>query len=146
MRCLRTALLLAVAWLMSAAPARAECVSLPREWIEHAAYEIVFEGSVQALQMMEHPLAYIATMQVHRVWKGTLPSQIELYAWGSSAHVQLQIGHRYVLAIQRMRPPDVPEQRPDLVYGTMPCAGAERDSLLRMGELDRLGAGRPPGR
>ena len=137
--------LLSAAWLAPAAPAYAECVTLANQWIESASYDIVFEGKVQALQTLAKPLAYVATMEVHRVWKGTLPARVELYAVGSTAHPQLQIGPRYVLAIQRMRPPDVPERRPDLVYQTMPCAGAERDALERMGMLDAFGPGRPPG-
>ena len=47
----------------------------------------------------------IAMVKVHRVWKGTLPAQFELYALREMEFPELRLGHRYVMAINRRRPP-----------------------------------------
>lgn len=124
----RTLVLLSAAWLVSAAPASAECPVLGKEWITNSAVEVVFDGTV--VELKSEAWGDLATVKVHGLWKGTLP--------------RLRLGHRYVLAINHVRPPGFATL--DLVYGTVMCGGVGRDHLQQMGMLDAMGRSRPPGR
>ncbi len=141
MRCLRTLVLLGAACWICAAPAHAECVTVVVRGVESGPTELWFEGTVLALEPANW--GNVATMQVHRVWNGTLPAQFELFASSGIHHPQLELGKRYVLAINRLSAPD---PTLNLVYRTMACFGVERDEAERSGLLDKLGPGRRPGR
>jgi hypothetical protein len=141
-----TLVLLSAAWLMSAAPAYAECILPGKEIIKSPRYELVFDGTVLDLRTAVGGNGDVATVKVHRVWKGQLPAQIELYASAGLEYPRVQVGHRYVLAINRMPPPGFATLTPALVYVTMMCGGVERDVLQRNGMLAAFGRGRPPGR
>ena len=69
-----------------------------------------------------------------------------VYASAGLEYPRVQVGHRYVLAINRMPPPGFATLTPALVYVTMMCGGVERDVLQRNGMLAAFGRGRPPGR
>ena len=153
MRCLRTALLLIVICPLGARPGYAECVAFGPSSMKWQGSGFVFDGTV--LQINDKG---IAQMQVHRVFKGSLPARLELYVWEWMEHPRLAAGERYVLAIQRMAPPGFrtavphrpfepePAVDPTLVYGTLQCGAAPRDWLLREGTLDGFGRGWPPER
>ena len=153
MRCLRIALLLMAACPIWETEGHAECVTLGPESMKWPGSGFVFDGTV--LQLND---AGVALLQVHRVFKGQLPARIELYVWPGMEYPTLVAGQRYVLAIQRMKPPGFPTavphrpfepeppEDPTLVYGTLQCGAMPRDSLQRDGTLDGFGRGWPPGR
>jgi hypothetical protein len=56
---------------------QAECVNLsPRDMKRYAAF--VFDGTVTSIESLETG-EYVATLEVHRVWKGKVPANVSVY-------------------------------------------------------------------
>jgi hypothetical protein len=150
MRLVRTLVLLSAACLVSANVVGAECVNNfgPGAMLNDR-YPFIFDGTVLALHdmsMIDGGTRPVATMEVHRVFKGQLPTRIEVRHWEPGfEYPDLEIGKRYVLAVGRFAY-EVTHGPPDnrTWYETMRCGGTLRSTLQQDGTLDGFGLGWPP--
>ena len=119
--------------------ARAECVAGGRWWLDQPSIQFVFSATVERLE----PTAdgRLATVRVHRTWKGTLPRKLELYMSNAPS---LELRHRYVLAASWMPRPGF--RTLDSVIGTVQCGALDYEGAERTGMLASLGSGREPRR
>ena len=97
-----------VAWLTTAATARAKCVysmsadETARKVMADSRYELVFGGTVVAITRTAE-LGYRATFDVERVWKGTASKGFDLYIWELAYGIpRFELGHRYVALARRL--------------------------------------------
>jgi hypothetical protein len=94
-----------VAFLLTSPAARAECVRISAKEMaklvmEETRYELVFSGTVVAVTRTADA-GYRATVEVDRVWKGSVTKRFDLYVGELAAEIpRFEIGHHY-LALAR---------------------------------------------
>jgi hypothetical protein len=111
-----------------------------------------FVVDATAVKLRTAGIVTVATLQIHRVFKGSLPAQLELYNWGGSAQPQLESAGRYLVAITRSTAP-VPEIATSIalepnarMYSTIACGAVRRSAIEAAGTLGDFGPGWPPTR
>jgi hypothetical protein len=97
---------LVLASITTAAPARAECVSiLGKQMLKGR--DVVFSGTVVHITRIGDA-GYRATFEVDRVWKGSVSKRFDLYVWGRSAEMpRFEAGKRYLALADKLTDPEV---------------------------------------
>ena len=73
--------------LLAPRSAHAECFTLTAPFVmRESVFELVFSGTVVEVTRTSE-LAYRATFDVDRVWKGSVAPRIDLYVWELSAEI-----------------------------------------------------------
>ncbi|MGE3889812.1 MAG: hypothetical protein AB7H81_25600 [Vicinamibacterales bacterium] len=99
---LRTLVLMSAACSIGARPVYAECVRFGPSASNWPGVDVVFDGTVVALR--QNGEMQVAQMQVHRVFKGQLPPQIEMYHRPNIEVSGIEVAQRYVLPLVRANP------------------------------------------
>jgi hypothetical protein len=111
----------AICVLAASIPANAECVSIPESLPLHVRLSsFVFDGTVLRVDQVasdgtltrvddadlstrtnhegwKYPLVYVATMDVHRVWKGDVSQQFKVYFVWNWDGPTFKVGHRQIV-------------------------------------------------
>lgn len=111
----RAVIAVLVCGVLSSTGVRAECVAVGLKKAKDTA-TLVFEGTVRRVVRLESP-EYAAELQVHRVWKGTVPDEITVYYAASLDGPTLREGDRLaIFAIRQTetvrRASGIPDDRP----------------------------------
>jgi hypothetical protein len=126
-------------------PAHAECFILTAPFVmRESVFELVFSGTVVEVARTGE-LAYRATFDVDRVWKGSVARRIDLYVWELSAeHPRFEAGHHYVALAQKLTDSRTRQgvglaQSDTVAFTPVQCSGSLDPDIAR-----DLGTGLPP--
>jgi hypothetical protein len=140
---------IAVASLLTASSARAECISPGAWWLRDKLVEVVFSGTaIEVTRTAE--AGYRATFDVERVWKGHVPRRFNLYVWELSPEMdRIDAGRRYLVGAKRLI--DARARQGLGLVGTdsvafteVNCGAPDYKEAERTGIIRDLGAGQPP--
>jgi hypothetical protein len=96
-----------VAFLLTSPSARAECERISAKEMaklvmEGPRYELVFSGTVMAVARTADT-GYRATLEVDRVWKGSVTKRFDLYIGELAAEIpRFEIGHHYLALARKL--------------------------------------------
>ena len=136
---------LLVAWAWAGVAVRAECIALSVPNAKRTAV-LVFEGTVTKVETLHHPES-AATLNVHRVWKGDVPTEITVYYLSDPLDGPwLKEGERRIIFAQHQTPGmrkarGIAADSPMRDVWVPPCSGVWRpdDDLIK-----QLGRAREP--
>jgi TonB family protein len=131
-----------IAALLTARPARAECIAGGAWWLDSNQVELVFGGTVVEI-VRTAEVGYRATFDVDRVWKGTVLRRFNLHVWELASEVpRIRVGARYVIGASTL---GARAREGAGLGGTEPVAfGPVQCGALSQTEAESLGPGRPP--
>jgi len=91
--------------MLTGPAAHAECVRVPvQEWLKGHEHWVVLKGTARSLTEIfdpEHPDRYIGlkvTLDVERVWKGSVGERVELYVDLNAENPRFERGHSTIFA------------------------------------------------
>jgi hypothetical protein len=120
--------------------AAAECLRLTGDYLRKAEHvEFIFDGTATEETPVSKNLIR-STVQVHRVWKGSVTQRFVVYGRGQfdTGSVALVRGKRYIVAASQDAPDDLPQGG----AFTLPCSATAYQHAR--GLLRELGRGRAP--
>ena len=130
--------------IYDAANSPRECVGIPIPTLKSRAAQ-VFEATVSSVKPLEHR-EFVATLDVHRVWKGDTPSATTVHFSISSTTGPVKVGQRYIFFTQPLTPAQrkaqgLPGDHQERANWVPPCTGPipPDESLVK-----ELGRSRPP--
>jgi hypothetical protein len=132
------AMCLMAAWTPLAAGA--ECVNLSAKAAkDYAAF--VFDGTVTAVERLETG-EYMATLDVHRVWKGKVPARVSVYYVRNIDGPSFNEGQRTIIfalpQTAKIREDfGVPATAPQRTFWVLPCSGLSSDDHASIKQLGR---------
>jgi hypothetical protein len=137
--------------VLAAPSASAECITGGRWWIDDKLVELVFSGTVVEITRTAE-LGYRATLEVDRVWKGSVPPRFDLYLWELAPEMpRVGVGRRYVLGAKRLL--SVREREGVglatnhlVAFAPINCGALEYKDAEQSGTIRDLGVGRRPSR
>jgi hypothetical protein len=140
---------IAVASLLAASSARAECISPGEWWLRDKLVEVVFSGTaIEVTRTTE--VGYRATFNVERVWKGHVPRHFTLYVWElSPERDRIDAGRRYLVGATRLIDARARQGlgfagTDSVAFTELNCGAPDYKEAERTGMIRDLGAGQPP--
>jgi hypothetical protein len=149
LRCISLRSVIIVGLVLAAPSASAECITGGRWWFDDKGVELVFSGTVVEITRTAE-LGYRSTLDVDRVWKGSVPTRFDLFLWELAPEMpRVEVGRRYVIGAKRLL--SVREREGVglatnqlVAFAPINCGALDYKYAEQSGTIRDLGAGRPP--